>query len=237
MPAPPACGTVAVIVGPDRSREHNLDLHCGYADFRGVNLRNAGRTLSGLALGLALVGCASTSPRVVSMGDNTYSVTRQAGTVFQRDTEALTAKAKADAARFCAAQGKQLKVVDVVVEKPFPTTGYAKAKVIFQPVDMVGPAPASAPAPATVSEKPAPAEVAETPAPVAPVEAPAPAMVREEPAPPPVSEKPAPIVISEQPGGGDFYTDLLKLDDLRKRGILTEEEFQAEKKKILNRSK
>ena len=36
---------------------------------------------------------------------------------------------------------------------------------------------------------------------------------------------------------GDLYSDLIKLDDLRKKGILTEEEFQAEKKKALNRSK
>jgi len=34
----------------------------------------------------------------------------------------------------------------------------------------------------------------------------------------------------------DLYNDLLKLDDLRKRGILTEEEFQAEKKKLLSHS-
>lgn len=31
----------------------------------------------------------------------------------------------------------------------------------------------------------------------------------------------------------DTYTELLKLDDLRKRGIISEEEFQAEKKKLL----
>ena len=35
---------------------------------------------------------------------------------------------------------------------------------------------------------------------------------------------------------GDLYNDLLKLDDLRKRGILTDEEFQSEKKKVLARS-
>jgi hypothetical protein len=43
--------------------------------------------------------------------------------------------------------------------------------------------------------------------------------------------------VSEKPAAGDLYTELIKLDDLRKRGILTEEEFQAEKKKVLNRSK
>lgn len=32
----------------------------------------------------------------------------------------------------------------------------------------------------------------------------------------------------------DVYADLLKLDDLRKRGILSEDEFQAQKKKLLN---
>ena len=40
--------------------------------------------------------------------------------------------------------------------------------------------------------------------------------------------------ITEKP---DTYTELIKLDDLRKRGIITEAEFKAEKAKILNRSK
>jgi hypothetical protein len=33
------------------------------------------------------------------------------------------------------------------------------------------------------------------------------------------------------------YDELIKLDELRKRGILTDEEFEAEKKKVLARSK
>lgn len=32
----------------------------------------------------------------------------------------------------------------------------------------------------------------------------------------------------------DVYTELLKLDDLRKRGVITEEEFQEQKKKLLS---
>ena len=39
----------------------------------------------------------------------------------------------------------------------------------------------------------------------------------------------APIPAAEP----DFYDKLLKLDDLRKRGILTDAEFEAEKKKLL----
>lgn len=34
-----------------------------------------------------------------------------------------------------------------------------------------------------------------------------------------------------------LYNELTKLDELRKRGILTDEEFEAEKKKVLARSK
>lgn len=36
---------------------------------------------------------------------------------------------------------------------------------------------------------------------------------------------------------GDIYTDLKKLDSLKKEGIITEEEFQAQKKKILDTQK
>jgi hypothetical protein len=47
---------------------------------------------------------------------------------------------------------------------------------------------------------------------------------------------PAPAPPERLSPTGDMYNDLLKLDDLRKRGILTEEEFQSEKKKVLARS-
>jgi hypothetical protein len=212
---------------PTAPRQHILDLRSGCDDFPEVNLRIAGRILSGLSLCLALVGCAS-NPRVISMGNNTYTVTREAATVFSRDTEALTAKAKEDAAKFCAAQGKQLKVVDIMVDKPFPTTGYAKAKIVFQAVDAGDSSLTSQPAPVAASERPAPVAVPERPAPIT---------VGEKPTSSTVSERPAPVEVSEKPVAGDLYTELIKLDDLRKRGILTEEEFQAEKKKVLNRSK
>ncbi len=35
------------------------------------------------------------------------------------------------------------------------------------------------------------------------------------------------------PKENDIYTELIKLDDLRKRGIITEEEFLAQKKRLL----
>ena len=44
-------------------------------------------------------------------------------------------------------------------------------------------------------------------------------------------------VIERPSTTADLYNDILKLDDLRKRGLLTEEEFQIEKKKVLNRTR
>lgn len=38
-------------------------------------------------------------------------------------------------------------------------------------------------------------------------------------------------------GEQDVYDELMKLDELRKKGILTEQEFQAEKKRILSRQR
>lgn len=58
---------------------------------------------------------------------------------------------------------------------------------------------------------------------------------------------PGEIDVHDSAGGGvspsvtastdEIYAALTKLDDLRKKGILTDEEFQAEKKKVLSHSR
>lgn len=161
-------------------------------------MKNTARMISALAIGAALWGCATQSA-VVSLGDGTYAVTRKAQTAFTRDTEQMTNEAKADAAHFCAQQGKELKVLDVVVDKPYYATGYASAKVVFKAV--------------TPGEANPPAESAS----------------------PGAYRNPAPAPeVSEKQATDDLYAQLMKLDDLRKKGVLTDEEFQAEKKKILS---
>ena len=50
------------------------------------------------------------------------------------------------------------------------------------------------------------------------------------------SELTAPAAVKPD-DSGDMYTQLIKLDDLHKKGILTDAEFKAEKKKILDRSR
>ncbi len=156
--------------------------------------------LASLVFGLAVLSCAAKAPApatVVPLGNNTYSITREATSAFTRDTDKLKEEVQEDAAKYCASLGKQLKLVSLTSEKPWFSMGYIKAKIVFQALDAAELAVANA-------------------APAAPDAVAAVAM-------------PSPT--------GDLYADLLKLDDLRKKGILTEEEFKAEKQKVLNRSK
>lgn len=166
-------------------------------------------------LTLFLVFCLWTAPgfargtesKFAELGDDTYSYTRQATTGFNRDTDKLTAEAKEDAAKYCASKGKQLKVVSISVDRPWYTLGYCKAVVMFKALDAGDPALA-VPEPVPVVRNGKPSEMQ---APVA-------------------YTRPAPTTT-------DLYNDLMKLDELRQKGILTDEEFQAEKKKLLGRSK
>ena len=159
-----------------------------------------GRILSAVGVGIGLLGTPAFShasapvpARVVPIGDNTFSITQTAKSAFTRDTDKMRSDLQDEAARYCAAQGKQLKVVDLTSSKPFFSTGYASAKIVFKALSAGEFEQANAPAGAVSAERPN--------------------------------------------GTGDLYADLLKLDELRKKGILTDDEFQTEKKKVLARSK
>ena len=144
------------------------------------------------------------------MGNNTYSITRVARHALDRDIDALKAQAMEDATKFCAARGKQLKVVSVKEEKPWISLGYFKATIVFKALNAGDPELTAAPAP--VGYSPQPTYMASTP-------------------PPAPAAAPEKLVTT-----GDLYNALMQLDDLRKKGILTDEEFQSEKQKILKRS-
>jgi hypothetical protein len=158
-----------------------------------VNKYTLGTLLSVSIAGIALMGCATSAPPVVSIGNNTYAVTRTAKSGFVLDTGELKAAAMQDATKFCAAQGKQLKIVTLTEIKPkYYTQDFASVKIVFKALDAGDPELRSGPA-------------------------------------------------LTDGGGKSLTTDavydaLNKLDDLRKRGILTEEEFQIEKQKVLSRS-
>ncbi len=165
-----------------------------------VNMKTLGKMLLAGCFFVALIGRASTPHdlgAVVPMGNDTYSITREAKSAFTRDADKLRADASDAAAKFCAAQGKQLKVISLTSKVPMFSTGYAKATIIFQALNAGDPALAAEPA----------------------------------------AGQPTIAVAVRPPSTDELYNDLLKLDDLRKKGILTDDEFQAEKKKLLAKTK
>ena len=156
-----------------------------------------------LPLGLLALTCrADSNPEIVSLGHDTYALTRWANNGFTRNTEKLKTQALEDAAAYCAKLHKELKVISTTASRPvIPATGFANAKVVFKALDANDPelrGQASAAAAAAT---------------------------------PPAVENPAPRTATDV-----LYNDLMKLDDLRKRGVLTDEEFQAQKKKLLEKS-
>ena len=180
-----------------------------------MKIKTFGTILSAFLAGIALAGCASTTatgraPEVEALGNNTYSITRVAKHALDRNIDALKAEAMEDATQYCAARGKQLKVVSMKEEKPWISVGYFKATIIFKALNAGDPELTSASAPVAAYAQPT--YMASTP-------------------------PPAPTAAPEKPvTTGDLYTALMQLDDLRKKGILTDEEFQSEKQKILKRS-
>ena len=177
-------------------------------DGPGVKTFTLARILPFFAIGVALLGFPSmsraSSPApapVVPVGDNTFSITHTGKTAFSRDTEKMKADVRQEAAKYCAAQGKELKILELTSEKPFFSTGYASAKIVFKAVTPGEVEPASAPTTAASASSMTNRSV--------------------EPATP----------------TDELYNELMKLDELRQKGILTDKEFKAEKKKVLDRSK
>ena len=185
-----------------------------------MNSTTLAKALSASFLCVALVGCAFKTSggafKVIAMGHDTYSITCEAKTAFDRDIDRLKDDATAAANNYCAAEGKQIKVISLTSDLPLPTTGYAKAKIVFKALNPGSPELEGAPAPAA-APGPAAAPVYAAPAAYA---APAPAV------------EPAKRLLTTD----ELYAELFKLDELRKKGILTDDEFQAEKRKLLNRS-
>jgi hypothetical protein len=134
--------------------------------------------------------------RPVDQGDGTLAITVEAKTAFNRDVDSMKVAARVAAASYCDERHMQLQVVSINGKKPWFSTGYTSATIIFRAVDPN--MPVAAPATSTTT----------------------------------MTMVAAPVTIVESTD--QLYAALMKLDDLRKKGILTDEEFQAEKKKILS---
>ncbi len=174
--------------------------------------------LPALAGAFLAMGCVS--PEIQPVAGDVYALSASASRYSTGKREDLIRQANA----FAESRGK----VAVAVPVSGVLTGIDRGGVVeyrFRLVDKGDPATVVATPAATPAPRP---EVAnpkvEQPAPMGP---PAQA-IRLAEAP---LKDPKPAQPSEK--GPDLYNELIKLDDLRKRGILTEEEFQAQKKKLL----
>ena len=131
-------------------------------------------------------------PQIVTLSDNTYSITVKATHKFTRNTQKLKDQAMEAATQFCRTKGKQLKVVSVTEDKSlYLIGGYPQATLTFKALSPGDPELVTA--------------------------------TEDHPQPPPAMN--ADLLTSE----------LTKLDGLRKKGLLTDEEFAAAKKKLLDR--
>ena len=165
------------------------------------------KTLSLAAL-ISMAGCAHNSG-IVSMGGDTYMITRQAATGFSGSGN-LKAKAIREASAYCASRGRVMKIVAITEAKPpYVLANFPKAEVVFKALN------------AGSSELNEPSEFDVTGTQIKVGGFPA------------QKEDVKEAITSEKKL--DRYSELERLDDLRKKGVVTEEEFLAEKKKILSR--
>lgn len=163
-----------------------------------------------LLLCLGLSGCAINSG-IVPMGKDTYMVSRQAATGFS-GSGAQKAKCFQEASQFCEKQGKKLQVVSTSEAKPpYIFANFPKAEVQFMCLDANDPQLQR-----TRLEKSPDVVIKRDDTVKADVD---------------VRTK------EESNKSPDLYTELTKLEDLRKKKILTEEEFQIQKKLLLEKQK
>jgi len=171
--------------------------------------RRGGAVMALVAVAMVVGACAT--PGIVHISDDTYRVSRaDPGHVFADDA-AMKAAAVADAEAFARGRGMVAEPVafqsDTLAVGHLKTVDYDFRLVPAQPATAAATAPSPA-VPAVVVPPAAPAQSAAVPPP--PATAPRPAAARP-----------------------DYYDELIRLDDLRKRGILTDAEFQSLKAKLI----
>jgi hypothetical protein len=143
--------------------------------------------------------------------DTTYIVTRQAATGFS-GAGTLKADAINEAARFCEARGKILKVVAVTeAHPPYILGNFPKAEVVFKALSPGNPE----------LDRQSEYDSSGTQIRVGSSL---------------VNRSEVKMSVDRQEAG-DIYANLEKLDELRKKGILSEDEFQKEKTRLLGAQK
>lgn len=167
-------------------------------------LRYLNRLLCMAGLAVLLIGCAN--PGIVSLSPDTYMLTRtDKGGIFG-NASAMKADVIREANEFASSQGKVAIPLFVHEQPMLVGRQLASIEYQFRVVDK------SDPEARRTSLKPMPNMVIESKETI----------------------KVDAQTKSENVGQKDIYGELIKLDDLKKRGILSEAEFEAQKKKLLS---
>jgi len=160
-------------------------------------------------LALALLAGCVTAPQIVKLPGDTYSITRTDRGGSLDDIGSTKSAMMRDANDFAAKQGKVASTVSMK-DTPAAVQGFTTVEYRFTLLDKDALPPAAVlSARADTSSAPSTKAIS-TPAPT------------------------SPLTRTQGPHSIDIYGELIKLDDLRKRGILTDDEFAREKKKILD---
>jgi hypothetical protein len=150
-----------------------------------------------------------TTPPPVSLGDNTYSLTRGSGFIAFRGTEGLAYRAREDAVAFCAGMGKKMKEISIKQDKAsLLHGGFSKATVVFKALDANDPELTGVAAPAGGGASPSSRSWTNA-APAGPASATG--------------------AMANPAGDND---DLRKLEELRAKGVLSDREFKKAKKRL-----
>lgn len=157
-----------------------------------------------LVVFLSLIASCASNPGIINISPDTYMITRIDKAGIFGNAAAMKANVFQEANAFAASQGK-VSIPISINETPVAPGRFASIEYQFRVVAKDDPEYAR------ISLAPRPDHVTE-------------------------SKNTIDLNINQkenESGKTDFYAELMKLDDLRKRGILTEKEFQSAKERLL----
>ena len=158
-----------------------------------------------VSLLIFLAACSSTG--VIPVGENSYMLSKQTATGFQTAV-GVTSDVMEEASGYCSKLNKHFVIQNMQSRDGVPGRSYATVKLTFGCYDKNDPI-------YIASQPKRGADHVEE--------------IRH--------HKDVEIEMTDKDAAvkqNDMYTELIKLDDLRKRGILSDEEYETQKKKILS---
>lgn len=198
------------------TNQHQLHQLITYRDFTHLERRQTMQRILlpivCVGLSLFLVACSSTG--VLPVGENSYMLSKQTATGYQTAVK-IRSEVMQEASAYCSKSNKHFVIQDMQSRDGVPGRSYATVSLTFGCYDKSDP----------IYRASQPKRGADH---VKEIRLYQDVKVEK-------TEKGATDRSKDEPTGQkDVYTELIKLDDLRKKGILSDAEFEAQKKKLLS---